>query len=90
MDYQYLSELFGRKFSIAILDELYDEGSMRNKELKKELEPASDSLSKTLDILEEEGLIERNKENRVNVSYNLTDKGCSAVEKIRELSEQIS
>lgn len=90
MDYRYLSDLFGRKFSIAILDTLQDEGNMRNKELKEELDPASDSLSDTLDILEEEGLIERNEANRVNVSYNLTDKGRHVIEKIRDISKQIS
>lgn len=90
MDYEALSNIFGKKFSIAILDTLYEEGEMRNKDLKHELGSAPDSLTNTLNILRTENLIERNEENKANVSYNLTDKGRNVIEKIREISEQIS
>lgn len=90
MDYGVLSDIFGRKFSIAILDTLYEESNMRNKDIKDELGPATDSLSDTLDLLNEENLIERNEENKAKVYYNLTAEGRVVVEKIREISEQIS
>lgn len=90
MDYRTLSDILGRKFSIAILDTLYKEDKMRNRDLKDKLDPSTDSLSDTLDLLEEMDLIERNEKNKTRVYYMLTDKGHIVVERIREISEQIN
>jgi len=89
MDYEVLSDIFGRKFSIAILDTLYDEEKMRNKNLKKELGSASDSLTDTLYLLKDKGLIERDEENKTRVYYSLTEDGRFVVEGIRDISERI-
>lgn len=90
MDYRTLSDIFGRKFSIKILDTLYEEGEMRNKDLKMRLGSASDSLTDTLYLLKDKGLIERDEKNKARVYYSLTEDGYITVEKIREISEQIN
>lgn len=73
-----LFELFGRRWTVAILHVLLREDSVRFNELKRRIgEPSARVLSDRLDSLSDRGLVERvdHDTQPPKVTYHLTDKG---------------
>lgn len=73
-----LFELFGRRWTVAILHVLLHEESVRFNELKRRIgEPSARALSDSLDRLVERGLVDRvdHDTQPPKVTYRLTDKG---------------
>ncbi|MHC3438682.1 winged helix-turn-helix transcriptional regulator [Natrialbaceae archaeon A-gly3] len=72
------TDIFGRKWSLVIVYELLEHGSLGFSDLEGEIESISEKvLSETLEELRETGLIDRAivNDRPVRVEYSITDRG---------------
>ena len=79
---------FGDKWSLLVLYQLYDKGTLRFNELHREMSDCSQKmLSQTLKRLEQIGLISRHVYPEVppRVEYSLTDRGQSLMPHVNAL-----
>lgn len=85
MELEKVTELFKRKRAIEILQLLDEERELNFKKVDEAIDSSSDTISSTLKILSEYGLVKRTQHNINDVRYCLTDNGTNALERIREL-----
>jgi DNA-binding HxlR family transcriptional regulator len=69
-------EQIGSKWRLIVLHELAEDGERRFNQLKRDTGASSRTLSRVLDDLEDDGLVDRRVEDRpVATYYSLTSKG---------------
>ena len=89
MEFERVTELFKRKRAIEILQLLEKKGELNFKKVDEAIDSSSDTVSGTLKILAEYGLVERTQHNVNDVRYRLTENGRNALDRIRELRNSI-
>lgn len=89
MGFERVTELFKRKRAIEILLLLEKKGELNFKKVDEGVDSSSDTVSATLKILVEYGLVERTQHNVNDVRYRLTDSGRNALSRIRELKDSV-
>jgi DNA-binding HxlR family transcriptional regulator len=83
-------EILGRKRTLEILDYLSG-GTVRNySEIEEELETSTDTISESLSILRNHGLVRRNEVSKKDVRYQITQKGERFLEMTRTLEAILS
>ena len=87
MEYRALKEVFGGKRVLELLVLLEQSGRLRFSEIEEKINTSSDVITRSLRILEEYGLINRNEENPRNVAYEITEKGNRLLNRAEELEQ---
>lgn len=83
-------EILGRKRTLEILDYLSD-GDIRNySEIEHKLETSTDTITESLNVLRNYGLIARNEVSKKDVRYRITQKGERFLEVTRTLEAVLS
>lgn len=83
----YALSIIGQKWKIPILWHLADEGTLRYNELKRGVQGITNMmLTKSLQELEEHGLIDRKQYDEIppKVEYSLSERGQSLIPLLRE------
>jgi len=83
-------EILGRKRTVEILEYLSGGGTRNYSELENALDTSSDTLSDSLDLLRNHGLVERDERSKKDVRYEITARGETFLEVVRELEEILS
>jgi len=83
-------EILGRKRTVEILEYLSDRGARNYSEVENALDTSSDTLSDSLDLLGNHGLVERNERTKKDVRYEITRKGDQFLREVQELEEILS
>lgn len=80
--------MIGSRWKLVVLNDLQD-GEKRFNELKRSTEASSRTLSRVLEQLQEDGLVERRMEEESPVAtyYSLTEKGSSLRSVFRQIDE---
>lgn len=89
MGFEEVKELFKRKRTIELLQLLGANGELNFKAIDKDIESSSDTISSTLQILEEHGLVNRNQQSVNDVRYSLTEDGRDTLNKIKEIQDSL-
>ena len=89
MGFERVTELFKRKRTIEILQLLEKNGELNFKKVDEGINSSSDTVSDTLKILVEYGLVERTQHNVNDVRYRLTENGKNALDRIRKLRNAV-
>lgn len=85
MGYEEVTELFGRKRALEILEFLENHGESNFKNVDDGIRASSDTISNTLKLLEDKGLVTRNQYNVNDVRYKITQKGRDSLDIISGL-----
>lgn len=89
MDIEKVTELFGRKRSIEILELLDREDELNFKDVEDRIPSSSDTISSTLNVLIDCGLVDRNQQSVIDVRYRITPRGRDVLGKIKEIGKAI-
>jgi DNA-binding HxlR family transcriptional regulator len=83
-------EILRRKRTLEILDYLSG-GEVRNySEIEDQLETSTDTISESLSLLRNHGLVSRNEVSKKDVRYQITQKGERFLEETRTLESILS
>jgi DNA-binding HxlR family transcriptional regulator len=85
MGFEEVKELFKRKRAIELLLLLEESGELNFKAIDHEIESSSDTISSTLKLMADYGLVERDQHSVNDVRYSITENGRNALEQIRKL-----
>jgi len=83
-------EILGRKRTVEILEYLSGEGIRNYSEIENALDTSSDTLSDSLALLRNHGLVERDERSKKDVRYEITGKGEQFLEGVQRLKETLS
>ena len=83
-------EILGRKRTVEILDYLSGGEPSNYSDIEDALDTSSDTLSDSLDLLRNHGLVERDERSKKDVRYEITGKGERFLKGVRELEEILS
>jgi len=86
MRFKEVTALFRRKRSVEILALLDEEHELNFSDIVSQVPSSSDTISNTLDILVEYGLIERDQRHTNDVRYKMTPAGKSVLDSIEDIS----
>jgi len=83
-------EILGRKRTLEILDYLSGGGVRNYSEIEEELETSTDTISDSLSILRNHGLVRRNEVSKKDVRYQISQKGERFLEMTLKLEAILS
>jgi DNA-binding HxlR family transcriptional regulator len=89
MGFAQVTALFRRKRSVEILALLDDETELNFSEIVDQIPSSSDTISNTLDVLDEYGLVERDQRHTNDVRYRITVEGRSVLKSIEDIRSTI-
>lgn len=89
MTFERVRGLIAPRRTLEILQVLTDNGPLRFGELEDSVETSSDTLSQSLTMLVEYGLVNREEKNRRNVSYRVTEFGADILSRVRQLETDL-
>lgn len=89
MGFEEVTRLFRRKRSIEILQLLAEESELNFTHIVEKIPSSSDTISKTLRLLDEYGLVERDQHHTNDVRYKITPEGRAVLAKIEEINTSI-
>lgn len=89
MGFDEVTRLFRRKRSIEILQVLTSETELNFTEIVEEVPSSTDTVSQTLTLLNELGLVERDQHHTNDVRYRITPRGRTVLDNIEEISASI-
>lgn len=87
MTSEHVREVLGRKRTVEILEYL-STGEFRNyTEIETEIDSSSDTISNSLALLGDYGLVTRREESKRDVRYEITERGDEFLETVQVLDE---
>lgn len=90
MGYENVREILRRKRTLEILELLSDVGERNFTQIESEIESSSETISSSLSLLEENGLVERREVSRKDVRYEITDSGAEFLDQVRAIQSLLS
>lgn len=85
-----LEDVLQRKWTLPLLRLLDEEGETNFNVMVEDLDISSSTLTDTMDLLMEYGLIDRNELKRTDIRYDLTSEGELFLDKIQELEQLLN
>jgi DNA-binding HxlR family transcriptional regulator len=90
MPFKEVTALFRRKRSVEILAILEDENELNFSEIVARVPSSSDTVSNTLEMLNDYELIERDQRHTNDVRYRITHSGKSVLKSIRDINSTLA
>lgn len=84
-----VTRLFRRKRSIEILKLLTSETELNFSDIAEEIPSSTDTISGTLGLLDEFGLVKRDQHHTNDVRYRITSRGRTVLDNIEEIRASI-